>query len=327
MGIRNCEWQRVWADLLALVRGCTFDDFLFTPQFGVVPSRDPSVIDLTARFTEHVTLRRPLVSANMDTITRAAMATVLAEEGGIGVIDRGFRAGDIASQVAEVAAVKRTQHGIIGDPHTIDERQRVRDAVAVMERTHVGTLVVIDDGKRLKGLLTERDVRFVPGDVPVAERMTPLERLVVHTGPISLADAERVMTARKIKKLPLVNPDGSVLGLITAKDLIKHREHPFATRDERGRLRVAAAVGATGDYLERASEVVRAGADVIVIDIAHGHSLVMERAPGADRNASFPRCRRGRETWRRPRVPGFWPSVARTPSRWASDRAAAAPRG
>src|SRR6266850_787947 len=123
------------ADLLALVKGCTFDDFLFTPQFGVVPSRDPSVIDLTARFTEHVTLRRPLVSANMDTITRAAMATVLAEEGGIGVIDRGFRAGDIASQVTEVAAVKRTQHGIIGDPHTIGEQQRVSDAVAVMERT------------------------------------------------------------------------------------------------------------------------------------------------------------------------------------------------
>jgi IMP dehydrogenase len=267
-------------DLLALVRGRTFDDFLFTPQFGVVPSRDPSVIDLTARFTEHVTLRRPLVSANMDTITRAAMATVLAEEGGIGVIDRGFRAGDIASQVTEVAAVKRTQHGIIGDPHTIDEPQRVRDAVAVMERTHVGTLVVVDEGKRLKGLLTERDVRFVSGDVPVAERMTPLDRLVVHTGQISLADAERVMAARKVKKLPLVHPDGSVLGLITARDLIKHREHPFATRDERGRLRVAAAVGATGDYLERASEVVRAGADVIVIDVAHGHSLVMERALG-----------------------------------------------
>ena len=139
-----------------------FDDFLFTPQLGVIPNRDPSVIDLTSRFTEHVSLRRPLVSANMDTITRAAMATVLAEEGGIGVIDRGFRAGDIGSQVAEVAAVKRTQHGIIGDPHAIDERQRVRDAVAVMERTRVGTLVVVDDERRLKGLLTERDVRFVP---------------------------------------------------------------------------------------------------------------------------------------------------------------------
>jgi IMP dehydrogenase len=265
-------------DLLEFVRGCTFDDFLFRPRLGVVPSRDPAAIDLTARFTEHITLHRPLVSANMDTITRAAMATVLAEEGGIGVIDRGFRAGEIASQAAEVAAVKRTQHGVIGDPHTIDERQRISDATAIMERTHVGTLVVVDDRKRLTGLLTQRDVRFVTGDVPVSDRMTPRDRLVVHVGSISLADAERIMTERKVKKLPLVNPDESVLGLITSRDLIKHREHPFATRDARGRLRVAAAVGATGDFLERAVEVVRAGADVDDRDIAHGHSRVMERA-------------------------------------------------
>jgi IMP dehydrogenase len=265
-------------DLLELVRGCTFDDFLLTPRLGVVPSRDPAVIDLTSRFTRRITLRRPLVSANMDTITRAEMAAVLAEEGGIGVIDRGFRAGDIAPQVAEVSAVKRTQHGVITDPHTIDPNQQVGDALRLMERTGVGTLVVIAPDKQLVGLLTERDVRFVPGDQTVAERMTPRGRLVVHTGPISFADAELLMAAHKVKKLPLMNPDGTVLGLITAKDLIKHREHPFATRDERGRLRVAAAVGATGDYLERAVELERAGADVIVIDIAHGHSIVMERA-------------------------------------------------
>src|SRR5438128_903986 len=127
-------------DLLELVRGCTFDDFLLTPQLGVVPSRNPDTIDLTTRFTTGVTLGRPLVSANMDTITRAAMATVLAEEGGIGVIDRGFRAGEIASQIAEVAAVKRTQHGIIANPHTIGDHQRVGEAVQLMERTGVGTL-------------------------------------------------------------------------------------------------------------------------------------------------------------------------------------------
>src|SRR5919198_326811 len=121
-------------DLLQFVRGCTFDDFLLTPQLGVVPSRDPSVIDLTTQLTSRVTLRRPIVSANMDTVTRAAMATVLAEEGGIGVIDRGFRAGDIAPQVAEISAVKRTQHGTIADPHTIAEDQRVIDAVRLMER-------------------------------------------------------------------------------------------------------------------------------------------------------------------------------------------------
>src|SRR4051812_12494490 len=264
--------------LLDLVRGATFDDFLFTPQLGVVPSRDPSSIDLSARFTEHLTLNRPIVSANMDTITRADMAVVLAEEGGVGIIDRGVRGGDIAPQVAEVLAVKRTQHGIIMDPHSIGEDAIVSDATRVMRQTGVGTLAVVDSAGRLKGLLTERDVRFVPGDVRVSERMTPRERLIAQTGTSSLANAEALMIAHKVKKLPLVNADGTVLGLVTAKDLLQHRRHPFATRDDRGRLRVGAAVGATGDYLERAAEVLRVGADVLVIDIAHGHSTVMSRA-------------------------------------------------
>src|SRR5438128_12402426 len=147
-----------------------------------------------------------------------------------------------------------------------------------MTHTVAGTHVVAAGDHRRAGLLTRRDVRFVSGDALVADRMTPRDRLVVHAGPISSADAERLMAGRKIKKIPLVNADGTVLGLITAKDLIKHRTHPFATRDEQGRLRVAAAVGATGDYLERAIEVRQAGADAIVIDIAHGHSLVMDRA-------------------------------------------------
>ncbi|MFN7980479.1 MAG: IMP dehydrogenase [Vicinamibacterales bacterium] len=264
--------------LLDLVRGATFDDFLFSPQLGVVPSRDPGAIDLRARFTEHLTLNRPIVSANMDTITRAAMAVVLAEEGGIGIIDRGFRAGDIAPQVAEVLAVKRTQHGTILDPHSIGEDASVAEATRLMRQTGIGTLAVVDGSAHLKGLLTERDVRFVHGDVPVRERMTPRERLITHTGTTSLADAEALMSAHKIKKLPLVNADNTVLGLVTAKDLLKHRRHPFATRDERGRLRVGAAVGATGDFLERAAEVLKAGADVLVIDIAHGHSMVMDNA-------------------------------------------------
>jgi len=265
-------------DLLEFVRGCTFDDFLLTPQYGVLPRRDPDAVDLSARFSQHLTLKRPIVSANMDTVTRAAMAVVLAEEGGLGVIDRGFRSGDIEPQVTEIAAVKRTQHGTIGDPHTIGAQQPLKDAVRLMQRTGVGTLVVVDANRRLAGLLTERDVRFVPLDALVAERMTPRAALVVHTGPISLADAERVMRTHKIKKLPLVDADGTLIGLITAKDLIKHRQHPFATRDGEGRLRVGGAVGATGDYLERAAELLRAGADVLVVDIAHGHSAVMARA-------------------------------------------------
>ena len=265
-------------DLLATVRGCTFDDFLFAPHFSVVERRDPRVIDLSARLSEHLTLKHPLVSANMDTITRSAMAIVLAEEGGIGIIDRGFKGGDIAAQVREVEIVKRTQHGVIPDPYTIPVNASLAEASATMERSGVGTLVVVDGSKRLKGLLTARDVRFVAGDQQVASRMTPIERLVVHTDPISIDEAERVMVERKIKKLPLVDTNGVLTGLITAKDILKQKRLPLATRDAQGRLRVGAAIGAKGDYLERAAELIRAGVDVLVIDIGHGHSVVMARA-------------------------------------------------
>ena len=270
--------QDVGMDLLDYVRGCTFDDFLLTPQRGVLPRRDPAAIDLTSRVSEQISLRRPLVSANMDTVTRAAMATVLAEEGGIGFIDRGFRSGDIDPQVTEVSAVKRTQHGVIADPHTIAPDRTIAEALRMMEQTRVGTLAVVDGQRRLVGLLTQRDVRFIGGTATVAERMTPFDRLVVQTGPISPEAAERVMAERKIKKLPLVAADRTLLGLITSRDLVTHRRLPFATRDAQGRLRVGAAIGATGDYLERAVELIRAGADLLVIDIAHGHSVVMERA-------------------------------------------------
>jgi IMP dehydrogenase len=180
--------------------------------------------------------------------------------------------------VNEIATVKRTQHGVISDPHTIGAEVRIGDALRAMRETRVGTLAVVDAKRVLTGLLTERDVRFVRSDQLVADRMTPRDKLIVHVGPISMSEAEQLMVRQKIKKLPLVNRDGTLLGLVTAKDLIKHQRHPFATRDDHGRLRVAAAIGATGDYLERAAEVIRAGADVIVIDIAHGHSVVMERA-------------------------------------------------
>ena len=265
--------------LADLVHGCTFDDFILRPQFSVVESRDPSQIDLRSRLTRRLTLARPVVSANMDTVTRAPMAVVMAEEGGLGIIDRGFRPGDIEPQVREVQIVKRTQHGVVRDPYTIEPGATVTEAAAAMLRSGVGTLVVTDGSLRLLGLLTERDIRFVrDGSIRVADRMTPRERLVLHEGEVSLGEAERMMAERKVKKLPLVRPDGTLLGLVTSRDLVRQRRLPFATRDESGRLRVGAAIGARGDYLERASELLRAGADVLVIDIAHGHSVVMERA-------------------------------------------------
>jgi IMP dehydrogenase len=217
----------------------------------------------------------------MDTVTRAPMAVVQAEEGGIGIIDRGFRPGEIEPQVREVEKVKRTQHGVIGDPYSIAAGAPLADARTLMSRSRVGTLVVVDDQRRLLGLLTERDLRFVTArGSTVADRMTPVDRLVVHRGDASPEEAERIMVERKVKKLPLVDGGGVLKGLVTAKDLIRQRRRPFATRDAQGRLMVGAAIGATGDYLERAAELVRAGVDVLVIDIAHGHSIVMDRAIG-----------------------------------------------
>ena len=265
--------------LLDFVRGATFDDFLFNPQYSVIERRDPSSTDLTCRFSTGLTLKRPIVSANMDTVTRSEMAIAVAEEGGIGIIDRGFRSGEIEPQVREVEIVKRKQHGIIADPYTIAADASLADAAARMQATGVGTLVVADGRGRLQGLLTTRDLRFVNrSQGNVASRMTPRDRLVVQRGTPDLAAAEEMMRASKIKKLPLVDKDDTLLGLITAKDLLRQRQLPFATRDAQGRLRVGAAIGAKGDYLERAAELVRAGVDVIVIDIAHGHSVVMARA-------------------------------------------------
>jgi IMP dehydrogenase len=271
--------KTVGSETLELVRGCTFDDFILAPQRSVLLRRDPSAIDLSSRLSRRITLKRPIVSANMDTVTRAPMAIVQAEEGGIGIIDRGFRSGEIEPQVREVEKVKRTQHGVIRDPWSIRSDASLDEASALMERTRVGTLVVVDRDGRLTGLLTERDMRFVTREGSrVADRMTPRAQLVVHEGPIEPDAAERLMVQKKIKKLPLVTRDGRLIGLITARDLVRQRRMPFATRDSQGRLRVGAAIGATGDYLERAGELLRADVDVIVIDIAHGHSIVMERA-------------------------------------------------
>ena len=266
-------------DLLTAVHGCTFDDFLLTPQQSVIDRRDPSVIDLSARLTTSLTLPRPIVSANMDTVTRAEMAVVMAEEGGIGIIDRGFRPGDIEPQVREVLKVKRTQHGVIPDPLTIAPEATLADAKGVMDRARVGTLVVIAGDWRLEGMLTERDLQFVDDlTATVATRMTPRRRLVTFTGRPSESEAAAAMAAHRVKKLPLVDDADRLTGLVTARDLIRQRQLPFAARDDQGRLRVGAAIGARGDYLERASELIRVGVDVLVIDIAHGHSMVMARA-------------------------------------------------
>ena len=272
------------AAVAELTRGCTFDDFILTPQRSIVVRRDPALIDLSCRLSRRIVLNRPIVSANMDTVTRAPMAIVQAEEGGIGIIDRGFRPGEIEPQVREVEKVKRAQHGVIADPYAVAPDTPLDQAAALMAESRVGTLVVVDGDRKLTGVLTQRDMRFVDlAGARVSDRMTPLDRLAVHEGPLDLQKAERIMVERKIKKLPLVDHDGRLTGLITARDITRQRLLPFATRDVHGRLMVGAAIGATGDYLERAAELVRAGVDVLVIDIAHGHSVVMQRAMEAFR--------------------------------------------
>jgi IMP dehydrogenase len=272
------------AAVATLTHGCTFDDFILAPQRSVVVRRDPAAIDLSCRLSRRITLNRPIVSANMDTVTRAPMAIVQAEEGGLGIIDRGFRSGDIEPQVREVEKVKRAQHGVIRDPYSVSPDASLEEAAAVMNRSRVGTLVVVDGAGKLVGFLTQRDMRFVDtASARVRDRMTPRAQLVVHEGSLALDAAERVMVERKIKKLPLVDATGRLTGLITARDIARQKQLPFSTRDAQGRLMVGAAIGATGDYIERAVELQRAGVDVLVIDIAHGHSVVMERAIAAFR--------------------------------------------
>jgi IMP dehydrogenase len=220
--------------IAASTHGCTFDDFLLAPQRSVVFRRDPAVIDLSCRLSRRITLSRPIVSANMDTVTRAPMAIVQAEEGGIGIIDRGFRSGDIDPQVREVEKVKRAQHGVIRDPYSVSPEASLEEAAGIMNRSRVGTLVVVDGAGRLVGFLTQRDMRFVDTTTAlVRDRMTPRDGLIVHEGALSLDQAERVMVERKIKKLPLVDAAGRLTGLITARDIARQKQVPWARRSAR----------------------------------------------------------------------------------------------
>jgi IMP dehydrogenase len=204
--------ERTGRAVLDLVRGCTFDDFILAPQHSVLARRDPAAIDLSCRLSRRIRLERPIVSANMDTVTRAPMAIVQAEEGGIGIIDRGFRPGEIEPQVREVEIVKRTQHGVITDPYSVSPSSSLAEATAQMRKSRVGTLVVVDD-QRACGSADRAGRPLVNGATfCVSDRMTPVDRLVVHRGPLSLVDAEQLMIDRKVKKLPLVADDAACWG-------------------------------------------------------------------------------------------------------------------
>jgi IMP dehydrogenase len=247
----------------------TYEDVLLVPCRSSVASRRD--VDTSTRLTRELRLNIPIVSANMDTVTEARMARAIAREGGIGIIHR-FMA--IAQEAAEVQRVKRPEEAIGGRHlHTIAPNRTIAEAMTLMGRHNVNSLLVIDEGERLLGIVTSRDVLFAenPGQ-RVDHIMTGGGELVTAPVGTRLEEARRILHERRLEKLPLVDETGHLRGLITARDVLRLTEHPNAARDSQGRLLVGAAIGAVGDYMERADALVASEVDVLVVDIAHGHA-------------------------------------------------------
>src|SRR5688572_1542182 len=249
-----------------IFEGLTFDDVLLIPDRSDVL---PYETDTATQFTRNIRLQIPLCSAAMDTVTEASLAIALAQQGGIGVIHKNL---SIERQAEEVDKVKRSESGMIVDPVTIRPDRPVREALQVMERFHISGVPVVDETGHLVGIITNRDLRFETRfDIPVAEVMTKQPLVTVPVG-TTLEQAKAVLQKHRIEKLLVVDDDKRIKGLITVKDIQKAIKYPSAAKDNLGRLRVAAAIGATGDYRERAEELVRTRVDCLVIDTAHGHS-------------------------------------------------------
>src|ERR687887_1431672 len=246
--------------------GLTFDDVLLVPDRSDVL---PYETETSTQFTRGIRLQIPLCSSAMDTVTEAALAIALAQQGGIGVIHKNL---SIERQSEEVDKVKRSESGMIVDPVTIRPDRPVREALAVMERYKISGVPVVDETGHLVGIITNRDLRFETRfDIPVSQVMTKQPLVTVPVG-TTLDQAKAVLQKHRIEKLLVVDDDKRLKGLITVKDIQKAIKYPFAAKDNLGRLRVAAAIGATGDYRERADELVKARVDCLVIDTAHGHS-------------------------------------------------------
>lgn len=246
--------------------GLTFDDVLLTPRHSTV---HPRLVNTTSRFTRAIPLNIPLVSAAMDTVTEAEMAIAMARAGGIGVMHKNM---SIDRQAAEVDRVKRSESGMIIDPITLGPDRPLREAHTLMRRFRISGVPIVDGGGRLVGIITNRDLQFETNlDRSIADAMTK-ERLITAPVGTNLDEAEAILARHRIEKLPVVDADGVLRGLITVKDIFKRRDHPDANKDQHGRLRVAAAVGAGSEAISRARALVGAGVDVLVVDSAHGHS-------------------------------------------------------
>lgn len=264
-----------------MMDGLTFDDVLLVPAYSEVL---PKEVQLKTKFSRHIEMNAPFVSAAMDTVTESAMAIAIAREGGIGVIHKNM---SIEEQAHQVAIVKRAENGMIYDPVTIRRGKTVRDALEMMRSYHIGGIPVVDEDGHLVGIVTNRDLRFERRlDKAIDEVMTH-ENLVTTHARTDLAAAAQILQEHKIEKLPVVDANNKLVGLITYKDITKAKDKPMACKDEKGRLRVAAGVGVTADTMARLEALVAAGADAVVIDTAHGHSKgVVEKLREA--KAAFP---------------------------------------
>lgn len=266
------------------MEGLTFDDVLLIPAYSEVLPRQ---VDLSTKFSRNITLNVPLVSAAMDTVTESSLAIAIAREGGIGVIHKNM---SIEEQARQVHAVKRAENGMIYDPVTIQCGSSVGEALSMMHEYHIGGIPVVDENGKLKGIVTNRDLRFERDLQRVIDEVMTSHDIVTTSQSTDLEEAADILQRHKIEKLPVVDSDGHLVGLVTYKDITKAKDKPFACKDRLGRLRVAAGIGVTPDSMQRAEALVRSNVDALVIDTAHGHSAgvikVLEEAkrnfPGID---------------------------------------------
>jgi IMP dehydrogenase len=259
----------------------TFDDVLLVPRHSLTHPRD---VNVASRFSRGIELRVPLVAAAMDTVTESEMAIAMARAGGLAVLHKNM---SIDRQAAEVDRVKRSESGMIRKPITLRPEDTVREAAVLMQRFHISGVPIIDGDDRLVGIITNRDLQFERKlDRPLSEAMTK-DRLVTAPEGTTLDQAEEILGKHRIEKLPVVDKEGRLKGLITIKDIHKRRQYPDSNKDQFGRLRVAAAIGAAGDYLTRARALIEAGVDALVVDTAHGHHEGVLKAAETVRQA-FP---------------------------------------
>ena len=261
--------------------GLTYDDVLLIPAYSEVL---PRTVELSTKFSRHIELKIPFVTAAMDTVTESQMAIAIAREGGIGVIHKNM---SIEEQARQVAIVKRAENGMIYDPVTIKRGSTVKDALDMMAEYKIGGIPVVDDNRTLVGIVTNRDLRFERDLNKRIDEVMTKENLVTTSQSTDMETASQILQQHKIEKLPVVDKDNKLIGLITYKDITKAKDKPMACKDSKGRLRVAAGVGVTADTLERMEALINAGADAIVIDTAHGHSkFVIDKLREA--KAKFP---------------------------------------